>query len=410
VIGKTDKMSDTSTTFTAAVLRDQKVEQKPEMVKGCYIRPKPGKPSVNTFESDVMVNLKKKGYVGVVTYYAPKGRDYQNYDYCQVQFEPSDLNDMPMAFGYCAQDLDVITKEDYDKTILEIRKARAQAEKEAAEKLKAVISLKRLPVAKREYTPTQAKDFLNTNLNYIKLHTRLGADGLPTNLGSMYPDAVCCSLTKTTNHIEVLVPKDWINYYGYTLLDLKMWLGFLREIEGLDFQGKYIGTTTLKKEFDGTTKVINSRLPKFPQGNTYVVPDMECYKVLIPNGGRTALENYMHFILVRYMYNISYWNIPTLAIQMKKILKEKISNWEALMVAHMSQIYNGYYCLVANDTNKTALPVAANSPANVRSRLSTGMNAAFSYGKVDNAAILEIIKSKNYKQLLKYLKEWRGDK
>lgn len=248
------------------------------------------------------------------------------------------------------------------------------------------------------------KNFLNSNYNYVTLGS-WDANNNRMMSPSKNPGAVCCALTKTTSSIMVHVPKEWANYYGYNLVDIKNWLAFLTHCD-IGFKGSYVDKIKLKDEYGATGVPIS--MPALPNNNFYMRPDMEAYRIVIPTTGH-KMVNYMHFILIRYLYNMQYYTIPFIAMQIKRGMGEKITFWEALLVAHMNHSYNGYYCLTANQVDaQLAIPNSNNSPKTVISSLrgNNNMNTSFYYDR-RGYKVKDLIRSKNYDAIEKLLETWR---
>lgn len=359
------------------------------------------KRETSTGESDFMRIAFEEQYTGTIN--GVSGT------YIGVTFKPNAHSDVVGNFTFSKPTLKLITPKEGKKIEERMAKDAEEKAKVAKERLKTIFSEKRVKILDRVLAETTTKDFLETNANFIKLYSSCDKEGNPVGTGSNYWEAVCCSLTKTTSNIEVYIPKDWLTYYGYSLVDLKIWLSFLRKCD-IGFEGKYTGETTLVEAFGASSGT--ARYPRFDKNNRYITPDMVCYKVFIKST-QSTMRNYMNFLLVRYMYNMQYWNIPTVAIQLKRSIGEDITFWEALLAAHMYQQYYGYYALMSNTNNSTALPIDANSPKNICSKLATGnynMNGSFTMKSYDSSIIKKYLQKKDYDSIMKEVLKWRNIK
>lgn len=359
-------------------------------------------------ENSIMQKYRESGFVGSVVYYDASMR-MTSHNNVSVLFPGNEHNHQTRQFAYRCRDLEVVSSAEAKKVFDSMAIGQKKAETEARQKFIDKVTTKRIAVADREDWDITSRVFLNTNTNYIKLFTDLTKDGLPQGSGRFYASAVCCALAKTEQHILTFIPKDWMNYYGYNQIDLKMWLNFLTEV-GTGFKYKLLDEVTMRDTF-GKNSVPDS-LPTLASNNHYMYGDMTLYPVLLESTGHT-MNNYMNFIMLRYFYNLQYWNIPTIALQIKRALGDKVTAWEALLVAHMNFQYYDYYCLLSNagpvDNHKVALPKKANSADEIINRLmtSTNMNESFRYDRTNISLVRKAIQSKDYDVILEHVKKWR---
>lgn len=291
---------------------------------------------------------------------------------------------------------------------IETKAVREQAEREINEKL----CPPHIPVLKRKPYTLLDKTLLNTNSNYVQLVNGIGTEKVNPkyNIYSNNCGAVCCALTKTTSSVMTYIPKLWMNYFGYSLEDLKAWLSFLSNCEiGFtyslyeDEEGK--APLTLGKVFGNSVTTTDLSLPN---NNFYINPEMECYKVLVR--GSSSMITYMHFILLRYMYNQAYWNIPAIAMKIKLSVGDALSFWDCLLLAHNNELYNGYYALFARSTTTVILPNSQNTQKTVLQRLrnNTGMNSSFQHSSVSSVGeVSNLIKTEKYDKLIEYVEKNR---
>lgn len=371
-----------------------------------------------TGESEYMKEYKKKGYPVLVAddvygYYKDSNRMMVTFSPCEIPIpngtSPNQTYIYPRAI------VRPISKKVALETIADMKIRAIAAEAQAIENFRKLIPA-RIPIARRDDYDKLKRDYLNTNENFVQLVGNFDYKTSEIKGVVNYPHAVCCALTKTNVPIIVNIPNDWISYFGYNVTDLKKWLEFLKACE-IGFDYKYLGKTTLESEF--TDKNIATKIPKMARANMFVSPKMDIHRILIvpPNQNVRNMQNYMRFLLVRYIYNNQYWNIPTIAMQIKGALKGKVTNWEALMLAHMNDYYYDYYCMVSNNGNGTgaiALPKSENSPQNIVSKLGVTENVpamvrTFTYDSNIKLAdsVRAAIRSKDWNAIEGYINDWR---
>ena len=260
---------------------------------------------------------------------------------------------------------------------------------------------------KGDYYQTGTKNFLKTSNSFVKLVGKNTINNTSTQEAKYnaqrYFGVECCSFTKTsTQDLLVYIPKTWLNYYGYNLTDLKSYLRFLEKCE-IGFSSEILGIVDLHNAFK-QTKV--ERILK--AGNFYYKKDELAYEVLIKSGDK-AYITYLYFLLVRYIFNKNYWNIPFIAMKLKKNIP-KASYWQCLLLAHNNDIYNRYFSLVGRP--RTSYVYNKNKdPLNTKERVlnllrqgNSGVNASF---QLRNSAldITEAIRTENYTALQEFLNE-----
>lgn len=297
-----------------------------------------------------------------------------------------------------------ITKEEAEKMEHEINKEHYKKVK-LREKL---LKTKRVPINQRRDYLTSDRTFITTQFNYALLFNRTTLENCnykPTTvtqkLGGGGP-AQCCSFSKNTNDIIVYIPKSWLNYYGYNLTDLKSYFSFLSKCE-IGYNARVVGIGTLKEAFVNITNNMNLNNNK---NNYYQNIDEDCYIIHIP-GSKINMHTYMHFILTRFIYSSLYWNIPFIAMKLKKHLP-KATHWECLLIAHCNEDYSGYYAFQANTMNNLSLPSKYNAPKAVldRVRLSS-MNASFKKYNENSVVLRKNIREENYEEIQKLINRYR---
>lgn len=364
---------------------------------GAFVRPLEG-----SFENADMRKVREEGAVGTITYTMSPTQ-------FQVTYIPCATFPEQRTLIYTDKQIQAVSKEAFQEAQQLMQKNYMSAQEEAKGKALEVCSPKRVALMDRDDFEKTKKGYLNTGLNFLKLINWTPTTNAITNV-SNYPYAGCCALTKASRTIQVFIPKPWINYYGYNLVDLKMWLTFLADV-GTGFKGHILEETTAEKAFP---RQIQAQVPRYANNNMFMTPDMIMHPVIIENTNKN-MNNYMNFIMVRYMYNVQYWNIPTVAMQIKKGLGENITSWEALMIAHLNDQYYDYYGLSNNigvQAARVALPTPNNHPDRVIERVqsSANMNASFEYTNANITEVRKAIREKDYGFIFERLKEWRAKK
>jgi len=231
-----------------------------------------------------------------------------------------------------------------EKTILE---RRSNVVKEFAEGICSPI----VAYFRRPIDLVNTKTMLSTNANFVivgkadKDLTKI----VEGNLNNMA--AACCAFTRNVRDMDIYIPKLWVRYYGYNEKDIVRWLKFLEGCE-IGFTANYMGESECLNGYNkdggrlvGFTAPFGDSLLINLKGKicSYVIDDDKFYRVMLKAGSHSNIS-YLHFICVRYLYNLKYWNIPVTAMQIKYKLKDKITNLQALLMAHNREAYYNYYC------------------------------------------------------------------
>lgn len=214
---------------------------------------------------------------------------------------------------------------------------------------------------KRPILQYSSKPFLSTNYNYAELG-KYREDGIFVQ-GTKHNGVACCAFTKTNHDILVYIPIEWLNYYGYNKNDLIRYLKFL---QGCDIHIKY--TLLENGSYSEFTKTVPSTKKLY---NNKIISKNEYVKLVI-HGTTSNMITYLHFLLVRYLYNASYWNIPLICLQMRAILPDEVSNFKILLMAHLFEDYNGYYSLAQNLRNTKSFVDIEQTSKDLLKNLSTG--------------------------------------
>jgi len=179
-----------------------------------------------------------------------------------------------------------------------------------------------------------------------------------TNGGYIRYKQDCCDFIKSNFDFCYYFPEVYLNFYGYTQYDLHKWLRFIKDLD-IGFEYIFEGPTTLPSSFDALMK------SNFLMGKNYNIigsainfgKKAKFFEIYVTNGGHSWMA-YMYLLLIRYMHQETNWHIPALAMQIKHELKEKITNWEALLLAHYSPCYLPTNSLI-NSNNSTLVDIFA---------------------------------------------------
>ena len=237
--------------------------------------------------------------------------------------------------------------------------------------------------------------------------------------GELMYQQQCCAFTRTTLPLQIWIPKIWLNLYEYSEADILAWFKFIEE--AIDFKATWIKDCDLPGSFSSKISKTKTGIDESTSADTNA-------KMIVYQNGLTGFSSvklessksdtyvtYLHFICLRYLYNDSYWNIPGLAMQIKDSLGDRVSSWEALLMAHLYMQYDGYYCLVQNQFNKDVTKTVVVNPfqkkESVFTKLTTSwadkcMNKSFTYltGKINTETTTEFFKKQDYVGLYNYLR------
>lgn len=303
----------------------------------------------------------------------------------------------------------ILDKNEAEKITKSLNK---KATKENKIKIKTILNTKRIPISERKdyyladkialnSVSSFAKIFnINTNKENIKNYSAISSQWC----------SQCCAFSKTTSNIVCYIPKSWLNYFGYNLTDLKLWINFLVKCN-INFKADILEPVKLYEAFKTNKNLKWSFLNK-PNRNFYISDDETAYPVLIYGSKDSKMLTYMYFILIRYIFNSQYWNIPSLTMKLKKKMP-KASYWDCLLLAHNSEIYYNYYALFSIiNYNSVILPTKNyNTQKSVSNQLQIGssMNSCFkAFPRRFNKLVQELIQDENYDELQRILDEYKN--
>lgn len=287
--------------------------------------------------------------------------------------------------------------------------------------------LKPQPLSKRDFTHENIN--VSTNYNYLQLGKYNETDKSFTSHSNNFGIA-CCACTKNGGYdFNVFIPKLYSDKFGHSEKFLIEWLKFLGESE-MEFNYEYFGLQDLPEEFKPS--VLKYEPSKYLEKEEYhvsindtltatsIVPKLKDYYRVVLKSTGDAYKNYANFIVLRYIYNNLYYSIPGTARQIKQTLGDSVSNWEALLIAHLRMDYYYYYSFMNNKTGGDTNSGYGNGDAisgmwpNVfqsyeslftSAKSTFGLNPRFTYNlSYDRRTVNEYFATKNYKGLLDYLK------
>lgn len=304
----------------------------------------------------------------------------------------------------------ILNKDEIEKITKSLNKAAA---KENKIKIKNLLNTKRIPISERKDYFITNKLVLHSVSSFAKIFT------IDTNKENIKNYSAisnqwcsqCCAFSKITNNIVCYIPKSWLNYFGYNLTDLKLWINFLTKCD-INFKADILEPIGLYEAFK-SNKVLKWSFLSKPTKNFYINDNEIAYPVLIYGSKNNKMLTYMYFILIRYIFNSQYWNIPSLAMKLKKKMS-KASHWDCLLLAHNVEIYNNYYALFSiTNYNSVVLPTKkCNTQKLVNNGLQNGasINSCFeSLYKKSHKTIRDLIIDENYDELQKILDEYKNN-
>lgn len=321
---------------------------------------------------------------------------------CQIK----DIQFMNTYINLPLDSLSVITEEQALKGIETINKKFDVVLKQKIQKLKQ----KRIPINDRNIKENllgQKKDIFCT-ASFVKTALRNSITNKSTKEQKQNSSinnnffAGCCSFTKTTSDLLVYIPKTWLNYFGYNLTDLKSYISFLKKCD-IDFEAEILGVVDLHSSF--------GRLPskmQIKESVHFIKQDEKAYEILL-KGKDMIYHTYINFFLLRYIINTAYWNIPFIAMKLKKNMP-KATYWQCLLLAHNADDYNGHYSLAT--VNQVNLLYNGNKFPEINSpkRLIKNANELRSINQActlrfNKDGLRDAIYNENYEFLQKFLNE-----
>lgn len=275
--------------------------------------------------------------------------------------------------------------------------------------------------SKVEHLSEKNKLFTRANLVISLRQGTLKSDNLEELLKSIYNGRFptisrynyveCCSFTKAYQDNIMYIPKSWLNYFGYNLTDLKNWIKYLTN-SGINYNGVFNKTLKIKDVFANSIPENYEKYSDLSSSSIcYLNPEEDCYEILFPCSGN-LYQNYFNFLVTRFIYSSLYWNIPKIAMKLKKHVKTS-THWECLILAHNFGNYSGYYSLF-NAGIRAIIPTKHNSYLEMANKFMTArfaLNNSWINKETNNQELYRIrqaIESENYKELENLIKEYRN--
>jgi hypothetical protein len=231
-----------------------------------------------------------------------------------------------------------IVKEDIPKLYIEIEKDKIKQTEKNKKKLKTKVLL----LKDRKYESLSSKLLLNTNMNFTSYQKNI-------NQGVTFALDCMQDLIISNDDIYVYIPKLWLKYFGYNLGYLRRYLNFLKRC-GIDFNYEYLGEKSVEElyrvHYNNNNNNYSLNILNLDKENSYLPLNSNFHIVKIEKTSN-SLHTYMHFCLLRYIYNHKYWNLPLTAMKLKA--NTKLSYWNCLLLAHNMENYDGYYALKTTD-------------------------------------------------------------
>ncbi len=299
--------------------------------------------------------------------------------------------------------LEKISDKDRDKLYKSFNKDFLKVQLERLKKIKT----KRIPLKDRKDYETKDKQILSVMSNYFSIipcgQIKNNNYTLGTLRGGNHLGGVCCASSKTKSDIVFYIQESVLKYFGYNATDLNNWVKFLSGC-GIGYEGKVLRKVPLKDIYPNVASAKNLTLNA---NNTYRDVDEPWYEVFVNGDSTYHMYTYLRFIVTRFMHSSIYWNIPFIAMKLKKMIPS-LTNWECLIAACANENYDPYYGLMQNSDHNLVLPSKYNSAENVMSRLkgNSGINTCFkAYNGVMN--LRKAIKAEDFEVVEEIIKKYR---
>lgn len=385
------------------------------------------KPKENRYDNGSQEELAKNGHV---VYVSSSQMDYYtgNRDLYYVKLSTHEGDRNICFFGN--KHFRVVTGNELKALQEKLAKYNEEVKAKEYESIQAFVEgrlTKRVPIVRRTFNHADLQAY-DTCFNFIQIgQWNKEANTIPS--GDVHFKETCSSEMKGIKNQDfaLFIPKMWCDYYGYNHLDIRKWLEFIKESDiGLTYHfdknpmplSKEFGRTEEKykgvEKTDPYTHAVGEAITVLPKG-----ADPMFYRIIVEGAKADRWRTYMRFLVLRYLYNAHYWEIPGVAMQIKMKLGEKVTNWQALLMAHMKEPYYDYHCLLPNYTNKGAKGDQCQSPDITQTieevlqrcnQYGNGMIKSFKHyqNNLDTKTVKDFFDKKNYEGLLNYLTEHKN--
>jgi hypothetical protein len=345
-------------------------------------------------ENPTMKKAREIKHPGTVTLYNP--------DRCIVSF--AQISTVTRSFGASIHpsNLKAISAQEFNDIIELQRKVDSEEEeKMIKKKYQKFYDTPHLPLMERIIGSQGDKNLLSTGMNFIEQGTITNYSEAKDpsqwkfSLAGWHEWASCCALTKNTYDLRVFVPELWITYYGYNLDDIRQWMEFLKDCDmGFEYHIEEIAPMSQYHN----VRAIDSN-------NQIMTPSCRVIPIIMKGHKSQGMISYLRFICIRYLYNVAYWPIPHICMQMKEALGDRISNWDILIIAHLYESYSGGYALFSSyhgNQGEVHTPVA-NPVKEILKRITdNNMNGSFHTQNIGNSFLTTIrsqIRKKRWEEL-----------
>ncbi len=221
----------------------------------------------------------------------------------------------------------------------------------------------------------------------------------------------CCDFIKVDEGFFYYIPQAYLNFHNYTLWDVQEWLKF---IEGCEFEFNYKLTglvqtpiELLQKYWANNPEIYKNKDYKF---NSRVLEPLEnhlCVEIRVKQG-ECGWHNYLHLLLIRYLHHYYYSRIPMLAMQIKDALEDKVTNFQALLMAHLYKYPSGANGLVQE---MKCVDIFQKPEEILQNLQKEGMNKSCKYlpdNQYSLTTCASYIEKLEFEELLTYLKKAHG--
>lgn len=269
---------------------------------------------------------------------------------------------------------------------------------------KRLLRIKHVSIRNRKDYDLNSKLLIKTNFNYLFFNKlNVLKENIHFDNETKVFQQECCACTKVSSDIILYIPKSWLRYFGYNLPDLNRYIKFLENCE-IGFKAEVLEEKPLYEEFKRMPHKAFSNLTN-KANNFYLEENEIAYKILL-RGSKTRMLTYLYFILIRYIYNNQYWNIPFIAMKLK-LKMPNLTNWQCLILALNTEMYNAYYSLASISHDCIVLSTdKMNTVKSIIAKITNNefsVNGSFQVIANRQDEVSEMIKNENYEELQKLL-------
>lgn len=229
-------------------------------------------------------------------------------------------------------------------------------------------------------------------------------DGIGKIKNTTINQECCMSSRQNMHNMKIYIPKTGMEYIGYNLSFLRKYLKFLNN-SGFKFSYKLIkGIHSL----DNINYRKNEDYIRFFDKIQVHTNEFYCVEIDVKTNNCTCYESYLSFILLRYIYNMYYFDIPETILNLKEKCPN-LTNWQCILIAHLKRSYRSYYSLF-NEQNTIDLIKSSNKQNVIkRANIEKSMNFSFYYYrdlekiKYDKKKVENLLLKNQFKRAITYL-------